>query len=253
MKYARVKTRDNEIFYGIIKDKYVYKLEGGLFSKFDKNNTRKISIDEVSFLSPCQPSKIVAIGKNYYDHAIELGGDVPNEPIIFLKPPTSILDPNGKIKYPKQSSRIDYEGELALVIKKRARNIKAEDANKYILGYTILNDVTARDLQSIDGQWTRAKSFDTFCPFGPIITNEINPNNVDIKTYLNGNIMQSSNTNKFMFNIGKIIEFVTDVMTLLPGDIITTGTPAGIGPMKIGDKVVVEIEGIGTLENTVAK
>jgi 2-keto-4-pentenoate hydratase/2-oxohepta-3-ene-1,7-dioic acid hydratase in catechol pathway len=253
MRYARVKTKENDIFYGIIKGKHIYTLDDGLFSKLNKTNTKKIPLDEVLFLAPCQPSKIVAIGKNYYDHAKELGTDVPKEPIIFLKPPTSILDPNGKIKYPKTSTRVDYEGELAIVIKKMASKVKAENAKKYILGYTILNDVTARDLQSIDTQWTRAKGFDTFCPIGPVITDEINPDNVDIKTFLNGQLVQSSNTDKFMFNIGNIIEFVTEVMTLLPGDVITTGTPAGIGPMNIGDKVVVEIEGIGRLENTVSK
>lgn len=253
MKYARVRTKENEIFYGVIKDNYIYKLDGGLFSKLDKKTSKKVTLNEVKFLCPCQPSKIVAIGKNYYDHAKELGSDVPKEPIIFLKPPSAVLDPNSKIKYPRTSSRIDYEGELALVVKKKASKVKADDAHKYILGYTILNDVTARDLQSIDGQWTRAKGFDTFCPFGPIITDEINPDNVKIETFLNGKVVQSSNTNKFMFNIGQVFEFVTEVMTLLPGDVITTGTPAGIGPMNIGDKIVIEIEGIGKLENTVAK
>ena len=172
-------------------------------------------------------------------------------PIIFMKPATAVIGPNEAIVRPAISERVDYEGELALVIKKRARNVKAEDYRDYVLGYTILNDVTARDLQYADGQWTRGKSFDTFAPIGPVITDEIDPECANIKTCLNGKTVQQSNTEKFIFPLGEIFEFVTRFTTLEPGDILTTGTPEGVGPMVHGDVVEITIDGIGTLKNTV--
>jgi 2-keto-4-pentenoate hydratase/2-oxohepta-3-ene-1,7-dioic acid hydratase in catechol pathway len=198
-----------------------------------------------------KPSKIIAIGLNYYDHARELKMPVPDHPIMFLKPPTSVIKSGQPIICPRQTNNLHYEGELAVIIGKKARNISKADAKKYIKGYSCANDVTARDLQNIDGQWTRAKSFDTFCPLGPKIVSGIDPTNLKIETRVNGKIKQSSNTGNMIFNVFEIVSFVSSVMTLMPGDIIITGTPVGVGQLKAGDTVEVEIEGIGTLKNKV--
>jgi len=200
-----------------------------------------------------KPSKIIAIGLNYYDHAKELNMPVPDHPIMFLKPPTTVIGNGGSIIYPSQSRNVHYEGELAVVIKNRIRNISKAEAAKHIKGYACANDVTARDLQHTDGQWTRAKSFDTFCPLGPRIVKSIDPANLKIETRVNGKIKQSSNTKDMIFNVYELVSFVSSVMTLFPGDVLITGTPAGVGPIHIGDTVEVEIEGIGTLKNTVKK
>src|SRR3989338_10098076 len=188
----------------------------------------------LSFLKR-KPTKIICVGLNYHSHAKELGMNTPHHPIIFIKPDTSLIGHKGTIIIPKMSKRVDYEAELALVIKKKGKNIKEKDALKYVEGYTCLNDITARDLQKIDGQWTRAKSFDTFCAVGPKIVKNISPNNVKIQSFLNGEIKQDSNTSNFIFKVEKLISFISQVMTLMPGDIIATGTPAGISPMKAGD------------------
>ncbi|MGV8175370.1 MAG: fumarylacetoacetate hydrolase family protein [Methanothrix sp.] len=206
--------------------------------------------EEVTLLPPCQPSKIVCVGLNYVEHARELNMPLPEEPILFIKPPSSILAPGGKIVYPPSSSQVDYEGELAVVIGKRCKDVPAEEALEHILGYTCFNDVTARDLQKKDGQWTRAKSFDTFAPFGPWIA-RIDPSKVDIKTRLNGRTVQSSNTSDLIFDVPGLIQFISGVMTLEPGDVIATGTPPGVGQLQRGDEVEVEIEGIGVLKNSV--
>ncbi|HLC96638.1 MAG TPA: fumarylacetoacetate hydrolase family protein [Candidatus Nanoarchaeia archaeon] len=200
-----------------------------------------------------QPSKMVCVGLNYHDHAKELGMNIPSTPVLFLKAPTSLNKNKGVIRLPSQSRRVDYEAELAIVIGKKCRNVPEKDVKKYVKGFTCLNDVTARDLQKKDGQWTRAKSFDTFCPIGPKVVSwkDFNPNNLKIQTFLNGKIKQDSNTNQFIFSVEEIVSFVSSVMTLLPGDIISTGTPAGIGPMKKGDIVEVRIEKIGSLVNSV--
>tara|TARA_Y100000310_G_C20474866_1_gene711901 strand:- start:46 stop:678 length:633 start_codon:yes stop_codon:yes gene_type:complete len=201
-----------------------------------------------------KPSKIVCVGLNYHCHAKELSMNTPRHPIIFIKPTTTIIGPGEKIIYPKISKRVDYEAELALIIKKKAKNIEEKEVRNYIEGFTCLNDVTARDLQKLDQQWTRAKSFDTFCPIGPKIvkwTKGFNPNNLKIQAILNNKVVQSSNTSNFIFKVEKIVSFISKVMTLNRGDIITTGTPKGIGPMKKGDKIEVKIEGIGTLTNHV--
>lgn len=200
---------------------------------------------------PEKISKIVAVGLNYTDHAKELGMAVPAEPVIFLKPPTSIIRSGDKIVYPAQSQRVDYEAELAVVIKDRIRNISPPEARVHILGYTCANDVTARDLQRRDGQWTRAKSFDTFCPLGPIVSDEIDPHNVALNLRVNGQLRQSGHTSNFIFNVYTLVSFISQVMTLLPGDVIITGTPAGVGSLAVGDLVEVEIEGIGRLSNAV--
>ena len=204
---------------------------------------------------PVVPSKIVCVGRNYREHAAELGNDVPKEPLIFLKPPSSLLEPGGIIRYPSLSSRVDFEGELGIVIGRRARNIgPVEDVRSYIRGYTIVNDVTARDLQKSDGQWTRGKGFDTFCPVGPIVTDEIDPvsTGIDLETHLNGTRKQSGNTRDFIFDIPELLRYITAFLTLEPGDLIPAGTPSGVAPMEPGDNVTVSIAGIGALSNTVA-
>jgi 2-keto-4-pentenoate hydratase/2-oxohepta-3-ene-1,7-dioic acid hydratase in catechol pathway len=197
------------------------------------------------------PSKIIAIGLNYFSHAKEFSTPVPDQPVIFLKPPTSIIRNGDAILYPAQSSEIHFEGELGVVIKDRIRNITEDDAPGHIAGYTCANDITARDLQRLDGQWTRAKSFDTFCPLGPRIATDVNPGNLRIQTRVNGEVKQDSNTANMIFGVAYLVSFVSSIMTLLPGDIIITGTPSGVGPIVPGDTVEVEIEGIGVLRNRV--
>ena len=197
------------------------------------------------------PSKIVAVGLNYRDHAQELNMKLPEEPLLFMKPSSSVIGPGDTIVMPPQSARVDYEAELAIVIGKEAKGVPEKDAKQVILGYTCLNDVTARDLQNKDGQWTRAKGFDTFCPVGPWIDTEIDPSDLKIDLLLNDKPKQSSRTSNLIFNSYKLVEFITSVMTLYPGDVIATGTTSGIGPMADGDSVVVRIEGIGSLVNRV--
>ncbi|MBW2989322.1 fumarylacetoacetate hydrolase family protein [Candidatus Woesearchaeota archaeon] len=204
----------------------------------------------LSFLTK-KPTKIVCVGLNYHCHAKELGMNTPRHPIIFLKPTTSLIGNSQDIIYPSISKRVDYEAELALVIGKKGKNIPVSRAMSYIKGFTCLNDVTARDLQKLDGQWTRAKSFDTFCPVGPKLTKSIDPNNVKIQSFLNGELKQDSCTSEFIFKVEEVVSFISKVMTLYQGDIISTGTPKGIGPMKKGDRIEVRIEGIGSLVNRV--
>jgi len=198
------------------------------------------------------PTKIVAVGRNYAEHAKELGNEAPSEPIIFLKPPSAILPPGGTIVRPPQSQRVDFEGELAIVIGKRARNVRKTDWRSFVYGFTCANDVTARDLQKKDVQFTRGKSFDTFLPLGPHIETDLDPSDLALTTRVNGVVKQSGRTSMMVFDCGTIIEFITSVMTLEEGDVILTGTPAGVGPLESGDTVEVEIEGIGTLRNVVA-
>ena len=200
-----------------------------------------------------KPSKIIAVGLNYVDHARELNMKIPEEPIIFLKPPSSLIFHKDPIVYPPQTKELHYEGELAVVIRDKIKNIKPEEAFDHILGFTCGNDVTARDLQRKDGQWTRAKSFDTFCPLGPEIVKGINPDNLGIKLYLNGELKQSSNTSNMIFKVDYLVSFISRIMTLEAEDVILTGTPPGVGEMRVGDEVVVEIEGIGKLANKVIR
>lgn len=214
---------------------------------------KTINLSEVKLLAPVIPrSKVVCIGKNYADHAAEMDSEVPSEPIIFMKPNTSVIGPNETIVWPRMSQRIDYEAELAIVISRICKEVPAEKAKDVIYGYTLANDVTARDLQKIDGQWTRAKGFDTFCPLGPWIETEFAPDTQKITATLNGEIKQSSVLSEMIFKVPQIIEFVTSVMTLLPGDVILTGTPAGIGPMPAGSSISISIDGLGTLTNKVS-
>jgi len=199
-----------------------------------------------------KPSKIVDVGRNYADHAKELGNDAPSEPIIFLKPSTSVLAPGGTIIRPSISQRVDYEGELAIVISREAKNVPASRWRDFVQGFTCANDVTARDLQKKDVQFTRGKSFDTFCPLGPHVESDLDPSRLRIQTRVNGAIKQDGNTEQMIFKCDFIVEFITQVMTLLPGDVILTGTPSGVGPLNAGDTVEVEIDGIGILRNVVA-
>jgi 2-keto-4-pentenoate hydratase/2-oxohepta-3-ene-1,7-dioic acid hydratase in catechol pathway len=210
---------------------------------------------DLHLLPPVTPSKIICVGRNYKDHAAEMGNDLPKEPLLFLKPPSTLLPPHGTIILPALSIRVDYEGELAIVIGRRCRNLAPDaDVAPYIRGYTLINDVTARDLQKSDGQWARAKGFDTFLPAGPIVSTDINPleTPVTLTTRLNGAVKQQGSTASLIFNIPHLLRYITAFTTLEPGDIIPTGTPAGVGPLSAGDRIEVEIDGLGTLVNTVA-
>jgi 2-keto-4-pentenoate hydratase/2-oxohepta-3-ene-1,7-dioic acid hydratase in catechol pathway len=213
----------------------------------------EVDLSKVRLLPPCAPTKIVCVGRNYAEHAKELGSDVPTEPLIFLKPPSALIASGDAIVYPPLSQRVDYEGELGIVIAKRARNVRREDAMDYVLGYTCVNDVTARDLQKKDGQWTRGKGFDTFCAVGPCVVprDELRAGDVRVRTILDGEVKQDASTREMLFPVDAILTYVTAVMTLEPGDLIATGTPPGVGPMQPGSTVRIEIEGIGVLENMV--
>ena len=250
-KYARFSIDGNPSKYGLVENDVIIEIDGDIFVGF-KVTEKKHSIKNVKILAPCLPSKVVAVGLNYIDHAKELCMKAPEEPILFMKPSTSVIGPNDNIIYPKMSRRVDYEAELAVVIKDKTKNVKPEEAHTHIFGYTCLNDVTARDLQKKDGQWTRAKSFDTFCPIGPYIVTDINPDNLKIELLLNEQLKQSSFTSNLIFNVQKLVSFISKVMTLFPGDIIATGTPSGIGPLKRRDKVEVVIEKVGRLRNFVS-
>jgi 2-keto-4-pentenoate hydratase/2-oxohepta-3-ene-1,7-dioic acid hydratase in catechol pathway len=241
----------NRPAYGILDNDEVVELDGeGYASPLSRRAIHRAA--EVRLLAPCVPTKVVAVGLNYRDHAKELGMAVPENPVLFLKPPTAVIGPGDNIIYPAMSRQVDYEGELGIVIRDHISRIALGDARKHILGYTCANDVTARDLQRQDGQWTRAKGFDTFCPVGPWIETDLDPDDLVIETYLNGKRMQSSRTSQFVFSVDRLVSFISQVMTLHPGDLIITGTPAGIGSMKPGDEVEVRIEGIGVLKNRVA-
>jgi 2-keto-4-pentenoate hydratase/2-oxohepta-3-ene-1,7-dioic acid hydratase in catechol pathway len=251
MRIVRFSYKDR-IAFGVLEEETISVLRYTPFSKIILSG-EKIPFNKVRLLSPSQPSKLILVGLNYRDHARELEMKIPQEPVIFLKPPTTVIGHNNTIIYPQGVTRLDYEAELALVIKKQAKNILPAKASQYILGYTCLNDVTCRDLQKKDGQWTRAKSFDTFCPIGPWVETDCDPGSLLITLRLNKVSKQNSSTRNFIFPVEKLVSFISGIMTLYPGDIISTGTPAGVGPMKPGDKVEVEIEGIGTLANTVVR
>jgi 2-keto-4-pentenoate hydratase/2-oxohepta-3-ene-1,7-dioic acid hydratase in catechol pathway len=212
-----------------------------------------LALATATLLAPVRPSKIVCVGRNYRDHAAELGNEVPSEPLLFFKPPSSLLAPGGQVRRPKISERVDYEGELGVVIAKPCYQLATdEDVRPYILGYTCVNDVTARDLQKKDVQFTRAKGFDTFCPVGPLVTNEIDPwAGIGVETRVNGAVRQRGNTRDFIFLLDVVIRYISHIMTLLPGDLISTGTPQGVGPVVAGETMEVIVEGIGILSNPV--
>jgi 2-keto-4-pentenoate hydratase/2-oxohepta-3-ene-1,7-dioic acid hydratase in catechol pathway len=243
MKLVRFAS-ENQVLRGRVEGNSVFPVEG-------EASSVEFSLDHVRLLPPSLPTKIVAIGLNYRDHAEEMKVQLPDEPLLFIKPPSSVIGPDDAIVMPAQSARVDYEAELAIVIGKTAKHVPRKDAQQYILGYTCLNDVTARDLQTKDGQWTRSKSFDTFCPVGPWIETDVDPSDLKIELYLNGERKQASRTSNLIFDSFQLVEFVSSVMTLLPGDLIATGTTSGIGPMKAGDTVEVRVEGIGSLKNVV--
>mgnify|MGYP006293631543 FL=1 len=252
MKIYRFEYKNVEQ-WGILKQEYIFPVTGSIFESLETARD-KIPLADVHVLSPVKPGKIICVGRNYKEHAEERGSELPREPLIFLKPPSAVIGPEQAVIYPDMAGRVDYEGELALVIRKKVFRLNEEqDVFAYILGYTCFNDITARDLQDRDGQWTRAKSFDTFAAMGPCIATDLDPGHVRLKTFLNGKLKQSGNTSRFIFPVPELIRYISQIMTLYPGDVISTGTPAGIGPMQPGDRVDVQIEGIGTLSNTVAE
>jgi 2-keto-4-pentenoate hydratase/2-oxohepta-3-ene-1,7-dioic acid hydratase in catechol pathway len=244
--------------YGILAGNTIHGFYGTPYSHLGHLNSPSIldgetyTLDQVKLLAPCLPSKVVCLGLNYRSHIEEMKLPTPQVPLIFLKPSTSVIGPEDNIILPHGWQRIDYEGELGVVIGRRAKDISEDAARQYVLGYTCVNDVSDRRAQAADGQWTRAKGYDTFAPIGPWIETEANPEDLKLETYLNGEQRQSTSTSDLLFGVPKLINFISGIMTLLPGDVIATGTPSGVGPMKPGDVVEVRIENIGTLKNFVA-
>jgi len=252
-RYVRVRTTQGQTYYGLLQaDRSVQVLDAPPWLGGQPTDL-KLEMESYELLAPCAPTKIVAVGKNYRDHAAEMGTPPPERPLIFLKPPTAATADGQPIYYPPDSKRVDYEGELAVAIGDRVSHCAPEEARSFIWGYTIANDVTARDFQKSDGQWTRAKGFDSFCPLGPWIVRDLNAS-ARLQTFVNDESepRQSAQANQMVFGIDKLVSYISSIMTLLPGDIILTGTPAGVGPLQVGDRVRIEIEGIGQLENTVA-
>ena len=264
MKYCRF-VQDGQAQYGLIESQagvdHITRLllkpphqSGGDIEDVPSRRVTSMALAEATLLAPVQPSKIVCVGRNYREHAAELGNEVPAEPLLFFKPPSALMGTGTTVRRPKLSQRVDYEGELGLVIGRTCyKPGDQEDVRSYILGYTCVNDVTARDLQNKDGQWTRAKGFDTFCPVGPLVTDEIDPwSGVAVETRVNGEVRQQGNTRDFIFPLDVVIRYITQTMTLIPGDLIATGTPKGVSPVVAGDVVEVTVEGVGTLRNTLA-
>ncbi|MBI5575145.1 MAG: fumarylacetoacetate hydrolase family protein [Deltaproteobacteria bacterium] len=238
--------------YGVLNpaDGEIREISGTPFGEFRPTGSR-FGLKDVRLLAPVSPSKIVAVGLNYKDHAREMGKKIPEEPLIFLKAPSALNHPGGDIVYPKASQRVDYEAELAVVIGRPAKNVAERDAPSFILGYTCINDVTARDLQAKDGLYARAKGFDTFAPLGPWIETGIDPSSLGVRCTVNGEKKQDGNTREMGASVYRLVEYVSHIMTLLPGDVIATGTPPGVGPVRVGDVMTVEVEGIGALTNRV--
>ena len=251
MKIVRF-THGEKAEYGILYSDAIESLYGTPFNTIETTNQRHRP-SSIKLLPPCLPSKIIALGVNYRSHGEEMGHRIPTEPLIFIKPSTSVIGTEDNIIYPESSQRVDYEGELGVVIKSITRHVSKEEAVHHILGYTCVNDVTARDLQSKDKQWTRSKSFDTFCPIGPCIETELDPASLSLETCLNGEIKQKTSTGNLIFSVYELVSFISHIMTLLPGDVIATGTTGGIGPMQPGDTVEIKIENIGTLRNYVVR
>ncbi len=253
MKIVRVRSGRDDITYGGVEEEGVRLYRGTPFVAWEPTESL-LPFDEAELLAPVLPTKVIAIGKNYADHAAEMGSATPDEPLMFLKPATAVIGPHQPIVLPPQSSNVHHEVELVAVVGKVARNVPAESAGDYILGYTVGNDVTARDLQARDGQWSRAKGFDSFCPLGPAIETEFDPGqDWTITCHVNGQLRQEGVLTDLQFGVGELVEHVSAVMTLLPGDVLLTGTPAGVGPIEAGDVVDCAIEGIGTLRNPVGR
>jgi 2-keto-4-pentenoate hydratase/2-oxohepta-3-ene-1,7-dioic acid hydratase in catechol pathway len=250
MRFVRAQA-NGETFYGAIEADQVKVLTRPPYEDISYGG-KAYPLSAVKLLAPCEPSKVVCIGQNYDDHKYEIAEIPPSvEPVLFIKPNTAINDPEGDIDYPEICHSLHYEAELGIIIGKKAHKVKAADAYDYIFGYTCLNDVSARDIQAHDGQWTRGKGFDTFCPIGPWIETELDAQNVAVCSRLNGEVRQSSNTSFMIKNIAQLIEIMSECMTLLPGDIIATGTPKGVGAMEHGDVIEIEVQGIGILKNRV--
>ena len=250
MRIIRYQIKSEVPKYGWMVEDKLGEVEGDIFGSY-KRREAKTPLAEVNLLPPSQPTKIVCVGRNYIDHAKELGNEVPKIPLIFMKPPSSIIANGETIILPPQSRQVEHEGELVVVIGKRGKNITAEAASDYIFGYTVGNDITARDLQKSDELWTRAKGFDTFCSFGPWIDTEFDPSDAVITCRVNGQMRQMASTRDMVFNVGVLIAYVSSIMTLEPGDLLFTGTPAGVGMLEDGDVVDVEIEGLAKLSNPV--
>lgn len=248
MRVVRVFTGD-DVRYGLADEGSITLISDEPFAAWETEET--IALHGARLMPPSMPTKIVCVGINYKTHAAEMGHRLPAEPVIFLKPPTAMNATGGEIHLPPDIGRVDYEGELAVIIGRRAHRVPVGEALSHVLGYTCANDVTARDLQSKDGQWTRAKGFDGFCPLGPWAETDVDPSDLLLETYLNGACVQTTRTSDMIFSVAEVVTFVSHVMTLLPGDVVLTGTPSGIGPMKAGDVVEVRIEGIGSLVNRV--
>ena len=249
MRLARFSTSDG-IYHGIIHGERVHTIEGDFFGSLTETGT-SYALSSVRLLAPVMPSKLLCCGHNYLAHIKETGSEIPVVPLIFMKPPTAVIGPGDDIVYPAITEHLDYECELALIISKKCRNASYARAKDYILGYTCSNDVTARDIQRSNGQWTCGKGFDTFAPLGPWIETDLDPDSLGIRTIVNGEIKQDSNTSNCIFDVSRLVEFISSVMTLLPGDVIMTGTPSGISKLERGDSVTIEIDGIGQLTNPV--
>ena len=247
-----------KVSYGVLDDNRIRGLRRSPFFHFGTSapspapEGKDFRLDEVRLLAPCLPSKLVCLGLNYRSHVEEIGMPLPAMPLIFLKPSTAVIGPGDDIVIPRQATRVDYEGELGVVIGRKAKEVRPDDAYRYILGYTCVNDVTERHNQRDDGQWTRAKSYDTFAPLGPWVETDLDPHHLKLETYVNGELRQSAPTSDLIFAVPRLVSFISAVMTLLPGDVIATGTPAGIGPLAERDVVEVRIDGIGSLRNAVA-
>jgi 2-keto-4-pentenoate hydratase/2-oxohepta-3-ene-1,7-dioic acid hydratase in catechol pathway len=251
MRFIRYQNGKDAPRYGWVLEDRVGPLEGSPYQEYRRLEAT-VSLGMVRLLAPVEPSKIICVGRNYVAHAQEHGSEVPEMPLLFLKPPTSVIGPGETILLPPQSVNVEHEAELAVVIGKRGRWIQPENALEYVLGYTVGNDVTARDLQRRDGQWTRGKGFDTFCPLGPWIETDFDPSDAMVTCHVNGEMRQMASTRDMVFSVRQIVAFTSTIMTLLPGDILMTGTPAGVGPLTNRDIVEVSIEGLGKLSNPVA-
>lgn len=249
MKFVRF-MYDNKVCEGILFGDKIKKIDSATGKL---NISLEYSTEQVDFLPPSNPSKIVCIGENYMDHIEEMGSKVVSEPVIFMKPSSSVISHGESIVIPEESERVDYEAELGVVIGSLCKNVSKEDAKNYIMGYTCLNDVTARDIQQRESQWIRAKGYDTFCPVGPCLETDADPTNLDIRLYVNGELKQSSNTKNMMRDVYTLVSYISKIMTLYPGDIIATGTPKGVGRLMDGDVVTVEIDGVGKLTNYVIR
>jgi 2-keto-4-pentenoate hydratase/2-oxohepta-3-ene-1,7-dioic acid hydratase in catechol pathway len=251
MRFIRYQRAPNPPSPGWVLEDRAGPVEGSIFGEFRREEA-DLPLESLRLLAPVLPGKIICVGRNYVAHAKEHDAEVPEVPLLFLKPPSSVIGPGDTIQIPPQSQRVEHEGELAVVIGRRGRWISAEEAYEYVLGYTIANDVTARDLQFRDGQWTRGKGFDTFCPFGPWIETEFDPADALVTCHVNGEMRQMASTRDMVFSVRQLIAFASSIMTLEPGDLLLTGTPAGVGELLPGDVVEVAVEGLGTLRNPVA-